>query len=143
VRNPAFAALIDEIKALHDSKNHDYADDGDPLSNLRECEAMGVPAFTGVLVRLTDKWSRIKQLARGKTPRNESLRDSLVDSAVYSLLAVLLLDERSPALDVEPSATSGLGAPMPRFGQEYAATGCTTTQPSARTVDTGIRVGED
>lgn len=93
MRNPAFLALLDEIKELHDKKNHDYAADADPLSNLRRCEALGVPAFKGVLVRLTDKWSRIEQLSNGKAPKNESLRDSLIDNAVYSLLAVVLLDE--------------------------------------------------
>jgi hypothetical protein len=93
VRNAAFEKLLKEIQNLHDSKNHDYAADADPLSNLRRAEAMGVPAFKGVLVRLTDKWSRIEQLANGKQPKHESLRDSLIDNAVYSLLAVLLLDE--------------------------------------------------
>lgn len=93
MRNPAFADLIEEIKRLHESKNSDYAQDADPLSNLRKCEAFGIPAFKGVLVRLTDKWSRIEQLAGGKTPKHESLRDSLIDNAVYSLLAVILLDE--------------------------------------------------
>jgi hypothetical protein len=72
VRNPAFSALIDEIKALHESKNSDYAADADPLSNLRRCEEFGVPAFTGVLVRLTDKWSRIAQLAGRRRSTNHS-----------------------------------------------------------------------
>jgi len=94
MRNPAFIAVLDEIKALHDSKNHDYAADTDPLSNLRRSEAFGIPAWKGVLVRLTDKWSRIEQLAAGKSPKHESLRDSLIDNAVYSLLAVILLDEQ-------------------------------------------------
>ena len=94
MRNPAFVELIEEIKRLRESKNSDYAKDEDPLSNLRKCEAFGIPAFKGVLVRLTDKWSRIEQLAGGKTPKHESLRDSLIDSAVYALLAVILLDEQ-------------------------------------------------
>jgi len=97
LRNPAFGTLLDEIKALHDSKNHDYAENDDPLSNLRRSEAFGIPAWKGVLVRLTDKWSRIEQLAAGKEPKHESLRDSLIDNAVYSLLAVLLLDEQERA----------------------------------------------
>jgi hypothetical protein len=137
LRNPAFAVLLEEIKALHDNKNHDYAEDGDPLSNLRECEAMGVPALTGVLVRLTDKWSRIKQLVRGKSPKNESLRDSLVDNAVYSLLAVLLLDETLPAPDVEPQAISGRAVPMPPYGRASEGTGSTTTQRSVQIVVMG------
>jgi hypothetical protein len=93
VRNPAFGKLLEEIAALHDSKNHDYAEDIDPLSNLRRAESFGVPAWKGVLVRLSDKWSRLEQLASGKEPKHESLRDSLIDNAVYSLLAILLLDE--------------------------------------------------
>lgn len=92
-RNAAFDKLIQEIQLLHDSKNQDYAADADPLSNFRRAEAFGVPAWKGILVRLSDKWSRIEQLANGKTPKNESLRDSLIDNAVYSLLCVLLLDE--------------------------------------------------
>lgn len=92
-RNSAFDKLLQEIQSLHDSKNHDYAADADPLSNLRKAEAFGVPAWKGVLVRLSDKWSRIEQLSNGKTAKHESLRDSLIDNAVYSLLCVILLDE--------------------------------------------------
>lgn len=92
-RNPKFHALIAEISALHDAKSHDYSEDEDPLSNLRDAKSIGVDPVKGVLVRLTDKWSRIKQLSRGKVPKNESLRDSLIDNAVYSLLAIVLLDE--------------------------------------------------
>jgi hypothetical protein len=95
VRNPKFHALLEELASLHDAKNHDYAKDTDPYSNFRRAEAMGVPAWKGVLVRLTDKWSRIEQIAAGKTPKNESLRDSLIDNAAYSLLAICLLDEVS------------------------------------------------
>lgn len=40
-----------------------------------------------------DKQGRIEQLASGKDPQNESLRDSLIDNAVYSLLCVLLLED--------------------------------------------------
>lgn len=92
-RNPKFNALLRQIQAIHDSKSHDYAADADPLQNLRRCEAFGVPAWKGVLVRLSDKYGRLEQLASGKTPKHESLRDTLIDNAVYSLLAVLLLDE--------------------------------------------------
>lgn len=93
--DPRFYALLEEIADLHSRKNHDYAKTTEPLSNFRKCEAFGVPAFKGVLVRLSDKWSRIEQLAGGKTAKNESLRDSLIDSAVYALLATLLLEDES------------------------------------------------
>jgi hypothetical protein len=93
-RNAAFEKLLAEIQTLHDKKNHDYAKDSDPLSNFRRAEAFGIPAHKGVMVRMSDKWSRIEQLSAGKKPENESLRDSLIDLAVYSLLAVILLDEQ-------------------------------------------------
>jgi hypothetical protein len=96
-RNPAFNRLLDEIRRLHDDKSHDYSEDCDPLSNLKRSERFGVQPFHGVLVRLSDKWARIEQLAGGKSPKHESLRDSLIDSAVYALLAVVLLDEQAKA----------------------------------------------
>ena len=95
MRNPKFNALVDEILELHNRKNADYAEDTDPLSNFHRARSLGVTPFRGVLVRMSDKWSRIEQLTSGKTPKNESLRDSLIDNAVYSLIAVLLLDEEA------------------------------------------------
>jgi hypothetical protein len=139
VRNAAFGKLIDEIKALHDSKNHDYAEDADPLSNLRRAEKVGVDAWRGVLVRLTDKWSRIEQLTTGKSPKHESLRDSLVDNAVYSLLAVLLLDEQqsSSAHNAEPRAFyTPVGVTYPD-GLGGAAKVSTTIRQCAQTAGMG------
>ena len=102
MRNPKFHALIEEIVTLHDRKNSDYAADDDPLSNFRRSRAFGIDPVVGILVRLSDKWSRIEQLTSGKVAQNESLRDSLIDNAVYSLLAVLLLDERDVPRDGWP-----------------------------------------
>ncbi len=94
-RNPKFDALLAEIDKLHGSKSEDYADSDDPMRNLRRCRAFGVPSWKGVLVRLSDKWARIEQLSSGKKPKHESMRDSLLDQAIYSLLAIVLLDEES------------------------------------------------
>ncbi len=95
MRNPAFDALLEELRAIHNSKNHDYAEDDDPLSNFHRAAKLGVEPWRGVLVRMADKWSRIEQLSTGKVPKNESLRDSLIDNAAYSLLAIILLEEAS------------------------------------------------
>jgi hypothetical protein len=95
MRNPAFHKLLDEIRTTHDAKSNDYAADDDPLSNLRRADRFGVPPHIGVMVRMSDKWGRLEQLASGKkAPKYESVRDTLVDLANYALLAVLLLDER-------------------------------------------------
>jgi hypothetical protein len=93
--DPRFYALLDEIADLHSRKSHDYAPQDDPLLNFKATSALGVRPVVGVLVRMTDKWNRIAQLVKGKTPKNESLRDSLVDLAVYSLLTVILLAEEA------------------------------------------------
>ena len=91
--DPRFYALLEEIAELHSRKNHDYAEAEKPLSNFTRARTFGVEPWKGVLVRMSDKWSRIEQLASGKTPKNESLRDSLIDLAVYALLCVLLRED--------------------------------------------------
>lgn len=91
--DPRFYRLLDEIAELHSRKNHDYARSDAPLSNFHKAEALGVEAWRGVLVRMSDKWSRLEQLAGGKTPKNESMRDTLIDLAVYALIDVLLLED--------------------------------------------------
>lgn len=102
--HPKFYELIKEICELHDKKNSDYAKDGDPLSNFHRAEAFGIPAWKGVLVRMSDKWSRIEELSNGKTPQNESLRDSLIDLAVYALIDVVLLEEITTPRSLTPSS---------------------------------------
>ena len=92
-RNPKFDALLEELAKLHNSKSEDYAEADDPMKNLRRCQAFGVPPWKGALVRMSDKWARIEQLSSGKKPNHESLRDSLIDNAIYSLLTICLLDE--------------------------------------------------
>ncbi len=89
-----FYQLLATIADLHDRKNNNYAQDGNPLSNLTGCTRIGLPPHVGVVVRLQDKWSRIEQLMQGKPDLvGESLEDTLMDNAVYSLLAIILLRE--------------------------------------------------
>lgn len=94
--DPRFYGLLEEIAELHSRKNHDYSKTSEPLSNFHRSQELGVEPWRGVLVRMSDKWSRIEQLAGGKTPKNESLRDSLIDLAVYALIDILLLEDAQP-----------------------------------------------
>lgn len=94
--SPAYLALLEEMADLHRRKNAGYAGGKtDPWDNFRECEDFGLGAYVGVLVRIGDKWKRIKSLQRN--PANErvgeSKRDTLMDLAAYALIAVCLLDE--------------------------------------------------
>ena len=128
--DPRFYKLLDEIGQIHSDKNHDYAISGDPFSNFRKCEAFGIAAWKGVLTRMSDKWSRLEQLASGKSPKNESIRDTLIDLSVYSLVCLLLLEDATPAsyddaraeprecrcgrLVTRPEACTGLPCPYER-----------------------------
>ncbi len=85
-----FYELLDEIAQLHSSKSHDYGGK-DPLSNLREF------GWKGVIVRLGDKYCRLRNFAKqGELKvKDESLKDTLMDNAVYSLLAIVLFEEEN------------------------------------------------
>lgn len=102
MRNPKFHKLLEEIAKLHDMKNSDYATTKDPFSNFRECVNIGIPAWKGCLVRISDKWSRIKQLAN-KPPavKTENIIDTLKDMATYCLICVLLFEEENKSLEIE------------------------------------------
>lgn len=71
-------------------KQSDYG----PLNIAR---APGGP-LNGLRVRMHDKLSRINHLIdSGATPENESLRDSFLDLANYSIIAMMVLDGTWPS----------------------------------------------
>jgi len=83
-----FTKLTDSMVALTKRKNADYAGDSDPFRNFREFGTMGF------LVRMSDKWSRIKNLVGSdKAPqvKDETVEDTLLDLATYSLLLICWL----------------------------------------------------
>jgi len=85
--NPKFHALLTQMGEVHDSKNHDYAHDGNPYSNFEEAAATaGCSVNTVFAVLIGIKLARLNALRRGKTPNNESVQDSRLDLAVYAAL---------------------------------------------------------
>ena len=93
--HPSFYELLANMAELHSRKNHDYAGSEHPLRNFYKSKEMGVTPFTGVMVRLSDKWSRLESFMKQGIleVKGESVEDTLMDNAVYSLLAILLLRE--------------------------------------------------
>lgn len=92
--HPRFYELIDQMRDLHDRKNSNYAKEDNPLSNFQECEDFNVPASVGTMVRMSDKWSRLKQLMKGRKDEvGESIKDTLMDMAVYSIIEIILIEE--------------------------------------------------
>jgi hypothetical protein len=104
--HPRFYEILKDMADLHSRKNHDYAGTSDPLKNLRACTRIDLEPFMGVLVRLQDKWSRLEEFVKsGKLMvKNESVIDTLMDNAVYSILAIILYEEqlKGEKTDIQP-----------------------------------------
>jgi len=94
--HPRFYEILEQMKELHSRKNHDYAGTADPLKNLRACKRLELEPFMGVMVRLQDKWSRLEEFVKSGQlmVKNESVIDTLLDSAIYSVLAIILYEEQ-------------------------------------------------
>ena len=88
-----FHELLKEIGDLHNKKQADYGTDADPFANVRASQEFGVAPWIGALVRLNDKVVRLKQFARRGALANESAKDSMMDIAVYALIALVLYEE--------------------------------------------------
>jgi len=94
--NPAFYELLVTMARTHNAKGHDYAGAGnDPLANLRASEELGIPAWKGTLIRMADKWSRLRNFARvgALQVKDESFVDTCLDLAVYCLHVIVLFRE--------------------------------------------------
>lgn len=94
-----FYDLIVKMAEIHEIKNKGYGI-GNPLGNFEESERFGIPAWKGCLVRMSDKWMRLCNMAvKVDDPvyqdavKLESLEDTLIDLANYSLLCLILLKE--------------------------------------------------
>jgi hypothetical protein len=96
--------LIEMVK-LNRRKRADYAKDSDPLSNffrtaeiMRERGYEDWSALTSVEYALAIKQARIEALrANGRLDMtaNESVRDTMLDDAVYSVLKLAVYDRLS------------------------------------------------
>jgi len=90
-----FMQVIKEIVELHEKKQNDYGrtDLGDPFANVRASEDFNIPGWLGAVIRANDKVRRIQKFARSETLVNESVEDSLMDAAVYFIIALCLFRE--------------------------------------------------
>ena len=107
--HPDFYEMLIKMAELHSRKNHDYAGKGDPLSNLRSCERLGLPPWFGVIVRLQDKWSRLENFVLQKKleVKDESVIDTALDNAVYSILFCILFSEAKEKEKADKSNFAG------------------------------------
>ena len=89
-----FYEILETIKTLHDAKKHDYGN-ADIFANFRLSELAGIPAWQGSVVRMGDKYARISNfIKKGDFKfKEESIKDTLMDMAIYSLITIVLYEE--------------------------------------------------
>lgn len=87
-RSAEHAAICKELTELYARKNHDYGD-----SFHITFQKWGP---TMAAIRLEDKLQRFEKLIRADSQvKEESIRDTLIDLANYSILTVMELDRDS------------------------------------------------
>lgn len=99
VLNPddPFERVILDMVATNRRKRADYAVDGSPWSNFDDtANALGIDGFTpvdSVNFNIEQKSARLRSLrknGRMRDPRNESVTDTYLDRAVYSVIALAM-----------------------------------------------------
>ena len=88
-----FKGIIAELVEMHDRKNADYGTEGDPYANVRASSDFGIEPWIGTMVRANDKMRRLHAAAQGSELVNEGIEDSLIDMAVYCIIALDLFRE--------------------------------------------------
>jgi hypothetical protein len=90
------------MQKIHDAKGQDYEGNGRPYENLREGEDWGVQPWVMSMMRVGEKMRRVKSFAQKGTLQNESLTDSLMDIAILSLIAIVLMEEEAKTSSASP-----------------------------------------
>lgn len=98
-----------EQLALCKRKNSDYAADHDPFKNFKASEMYGIPVEKAILVRMSDKMTRIANLlVKEAAVKDESIIDTLSDLSVYSVILRLWLEQKSKtALKLSDAPSEG------------------------------------
>jgi hypothetical protein len=98
--------------ALLKKKNADYAGDGDVFKNLNACEALGVKAEMGMLIRMQDKISRLSNvIGSGKNHVGDSIESEVFDIINYAVLLLARVQVRERIVrDSQPAQADPRGA---------------------------------
>lgn len=86
--NTKFNKITEEMNALYAKKNHDYGDSFHDTFNK-----LGIVSS---VTRLYDKMNRLVSLTskHGQLVNDESLRDTLIDIANYSVMTIMEIDNQ-------------------------------------------------
>lgn len=117
----AFHAILKEMGELHDKKQADYGrpaegrDPGDPFANIRTATLFGLKPWVGASIRMNDKMGRIQAAARGQNLENESVEDSFMDMAIYSIIALILHREERGYYKLKPELKEAMQKELEHF----------------------------
>ena len=84
-----FEAITKKMHSIFRKKNHDYGNSFE--------QSLNEEGLAASRIRMGDKWNRFKQLSKGAEAQvnDESLRDTLIDMAVYSVLTIMWIDKNT------------------------------------------------
>jgi hypothetical protein len=88
-----FHDILEELGELHDRKQADYGQVEAPFYNVESSANWGIEPWVGAMVRMTDKVNRLQSLVKNGSLANEAAEDSLLDIAVYAVIALVLREK--------------------------------------------------
>jgi hypothetical protein len=98
--NDPFDAALIPLVEMNRRKRSDYATDGDPFTNFdTTAHFLGVPRWMAASVNVVQKLARIQALwANGRMddPKNEAVGDTVLDAAVYGIIAYAIYLQDQP-----------------------------------------------
>ena len=98
-----FDELVQQMRQLISKKREDYAGE-DVLSNFKVAGSVcGLSPEQQCLSLVATKVARLGVLLKGKKPNNESIKDSVIDLANYSVLLAMIITEKEAVKVIEES----------------------------------------
>ena len=76
--------IFDNCVKILDAKGRDYSGTEDGMGNFKDF------GWKGIIVRLGDKYHRLKNLTKAEAAVNESVEDTLYDTINYAALALVM-----------------------------------------------------
>lgn len=80
----ACRAIFNTCLEVLDAKGRDYSGTEDGMGNFKDF------GWKGIVVRLGDKYHRLKNLTKAEAAVNESVEDTLYDTINYAALALVM-----------------------------------------------------
>jgi len=93
--------FFEEMKEILSDKNDDYSNRRNFFSNFETIALYGTKADLGICIRLGDKVARAASFLREKEFKveDEKLKDTLIDTANYALIAYSYIDGKRSVVD--------------------------------------------